>query len=72
MTRSRSDRGGAAGSRRTALAPYYARDAGIPAERRGTWHVLEDTMTLAGPREKGPVPALRRIFMHSSTCGKRA
>ncbi|MFD0889746.1 hypothetical protein ACFQ08_34845, partial [Streptosporangium algeriense] len=43
-----------------------ARDAGKPADRRGTWHVLEDTMTPAGPRKKGPALTLRRIFVYSS------
>jgi transposase len=42
------------------------RDQGKPAGRRGAWHVLEDTMTLAGPRKSDPVVALRRVLVHSS------
>jgi transposase len=42
------------------------RDAGKPADRRGAWHVVEDTMSLAGPRKRDPVLGLRRIFVHSS------
>jgi hypothetical protein len=42
------------------------RDQGKPADRRGRWHVVEDTMTLAGPRQGDPVLTLRRIFVHSS------
>jgi hypothetical protein len=48
------------------------RDAGKPAERRGTWHVLEDTMTLPGPRKKDPVVDLRRVFVHSSARAQAA
>lgn len=50
----------------TAVDYVAARDAGKPADRRGRWHVREDTMTLAGPRKKDPVLTLRRIFVHSS------
>jgi transposase len=42
------------------------RDQGKPADRRGRWHVAEDTMSLAGPRKSDPVLALRRVFVHSS------
>ncbi len=35
-----------------------ARDAGKDAWRRGTWHVAEDGMTLAGSRKKDPILAL--------------
>jgi len=42
------------------------RDQGKPADRRGAWHVLEDTMSLAGPRKRDPVLTLRRVFVHSS------
>jgi transposase len=49
-----------------------ARDAGKPAERRGAWHVSEDDMTLAGPRKKDPILALRRIFVHSSARAQAA
>jgi transposase len=43
-----------------------ARDQGKDPDKRGTWHVYEDTMTLAGPRKKDPVLSLRRVFVHSS------
>lgn len=43
-----------------------ARDQGKDPAGRGTWHVLEDTMSLAGPRKKDPVLSLRRVFVHSS------
>jgi transposase len=43
-----------------------ARDAGKPADKRGSWHVIEDTMTLSGPRKSDPVLELRRVFVHSS------
>jgi hypothetical protein len=42
------------------------RDTGKPADRRGKWHVVEDTMTLAGPRRGDRVLELRRLFVHSS------
>jgi transposase len=43
-----------------------ARDQGKDAAKRGTWHVYEDTMSLAGPRKKDPVLSLRRVFVYSS------
>jgi transposase len=43
-----------------------ARDAGKPADKRGSWHVVEDTMTLSGPKKSDPVLSLRRVFVHSS------
>ncbi len=43
-----------------------ARDAGKPADRRGSWHVIEDTMILSGPKKSDPVLGLRRVFVHSS------
>lgn len=43
------------------------RDASKAPEQRGRWQVREDTMTLAAPKgSKGPVLALRRVFVHSS------
>ena len=46
---------------------YVARcDQGKPADRRGTWHVTEDTMSVAGARKSDPVLTLRRVFVHSS------
>jgi transposase len=49
-----------------------ARDAGKDAGRRGTWHVSDDTMTLAGPRKKDPILTLRRVFVHSSARAQAA
>jgi transposase len=49
-----------------------ARDTDKPAEKRGRWHVREDTMTLAGPRKKDPVLTLRRIFVHSTARAQAA
>jgi transposase len=43
------------------------RDKDKPAEQRGRWRVVEDTMSLTGPRKtKDPVLALRRVFVHST------
>lgn len=49
-----------------------ARDQGKDPEKRGTWHVYEDTMTLAGPRKKDLALSLRRIFVHSSARAQAA
>jgi transposase len=56
----------------TAVDYVAARDAGKPADRRGRWHVHEDTTTLAGPRKKDPVLRLRRVFVHSSARAQAA
>ncbi|WP_228566375.1 IS1634 family transposase [Nocardia sp. SYP-A9097] len=50
----------------TAVDYVAGRDADKPADRRGTWHVIEDLMSLAGPRKKDSVLRLRRVFVHSS------
>lgn len=42
------------------------REAGLPAEQRGTYRVTEDVMEVAGPRKKDPVLTLRRVLVHSS------
>ena len=42
------------------------RDAGKPPEQRGSYRVLEDTMTIAGKRQADPVLRLRRVFVWSS------
>lgn len=56
-----------------AEAGYVARrDQGKAAVRRGRWHVIEDTMSLAGPRRSDPVVALRRVFVHSSARAQAA
>jgi Domain of unknown function (DUF4277) len=52
---------------------YVARrDQGKAAARRGEWHVIEDAMSLAGPRKSDPVLALRRVFVHSSARAEAA
>jgi len=38
----------------TEVAYIAGRDAGKPADRRGTWHVVEDTMSVTGPRKADP------------------
>jgi Domain of unknown function (DUF4277) len=52
--------------RATRVDYVAARDQGKDPGKRGTWHVYEDTMTLAGPRKSDPVLTLRRVFVHSS------
>ncbi|MEV7630752.1 IS1634 family transposase [Actinoplanes sp. NPDC089786] len=52
--------------RATRVDYVAARDQSKDPDKRGTWHVYEDTMTLAGPRKKDPVLTLRRVFVHSS------
>ena len=42
------------------------RDTTRPAEQRGRYRVVEDTMTITGPRKKDPSFTLRRVFVHSS------
>ncbi|MEU9212737.1 IS1634 family transposase [Streptomyces sp. NPDC048415] len=42
------------------------RDADKPADQRCSYRVLEDTMELAGPRQRDRVHHLRRILVHSS------
>jgi transposase len=59
--------------RQATKVDYVAqRDQGKPADRRGAWHVVEDTMSLAGPRKRDPVLDLRRIFVHSSARAQAA
>ena len=43
-----------------------ARDATRPADQRGHYRVVEDTMTITGSRKKDPSHTLRRVFVHSS------
>ena len=47
--------------------PYIAeRDTTRPAEQRGRYRVVEDTMTITGPRKKDPSFTVRRVFVYSS------
>ena len=58
-----------AGLEPQAAAPvdYIAeRDQGKPPEQRGSYRVLEDTMTITGRRKRDPVLRLRRVFVWSS------
>ena len=43
------------------------RDLNRPADQRGHYRVVEDTMTITGPRKtKDPTYTVRRVFVHSS------
>ncbi|HWO62082.1 MAG TPA: IS1634 family transposase [Umezawaea sp.] len=56
-----------------AVVDYTAeRDVGKPADRRGRWRVLQDTMTVSGKRKKDPVLTLRRVFVHSTARARAA
>ncbi|WP_330334671.1 IS1634 family transposase [Streptomyces sp. NBC_00536] len=43
-----------------------ARAKNSPADRRDVYRVLEDTVTLAGPRKKDTPVTLRRVLVHST------
>jgi len=58
-----------------AAAPvdYVAeRDQGKPAEQRGSYRVVEDTMTICGKRRADPVLRVRRVFVWSSARAQAA
>jgi transposase len=42
------------------------RDTGKPPAQRGSYRVIEDTMTIAGKRKRDPVLRVRRVFVWSS------
>jgi transposase len=42
------------------------RDAGKPPDQRGSYRVVEDTMTITGKRTTDPVLRVRRVFVWSS------
>jgi transposase len=42
------------------------RDQGKPPGQRGSYRVVEDTMTIAGKRKRDPVLRVRRVFVWSS------
>ena len=49
------------------VVDYVAgRDHGAPSDKRGSWQVLEDTLTVPGRKKTDPVLRLRRVFVHSS------
>jgi transposase len=49
------------------------RDARLPADQRARYRVVEDSMTITGPRKtKDPQFTLRRIFVHSSARAEAA
>jgi transposase len=50
----------------TPVAYLAERDAAQPAQQRGRYRVLEDTMTITGKRKRDRSFTLRRVFVHSS------
>ena len=42
------------------------RDLNRPADQRGQYRVVEDSMTITGPRKSDPSHTVRRVFVHSS------
>jgi transposase len=50
----------------TPVAYVAERDAGKPAQQRGSYRVIEDTMTITGKRKADPALRLRRVFVWSS------
>ena len=55
---------GCPGPCRSRPVDYLAeRDQGKPPHQRGSYRVVEDTMTLAGKRQRDPVLHLRRVFV---------
>jgi transposase len=48
------------------------RDQGKDPAKRGTWHVVEDTMTINDPKKKRPALTVRRVFVHSSARAQAA
>jgi transposase len=42
------------------------RDATRPADQRGHYKIIEDTMTISGPRKRDPQLSVRRVFVYSS------
>lgn len=48
------------------------RDITRPADKRGRYRVVEDTMTVTGPRKRDPSFTLRRVFVHSSARAEAA
>jgi Domain of unknown function (DUF4277) len=52
---------------------YLARrDTGKPEGKHGGYRVLEDTMTITGPRKKDPACTVRRVFVHSTARAQAA
>jgi transposase len=49
-----------------------ARDQGKPEGRRGSYRVIEDTMTLAGKARRDPVLTVRRVLVWSSARAQAA
>jgi len=48
------------------------RDQRLPPQERGRYRVLEDTMTVTGPRKRDPGYPLRRVFVYSSARAEAA
>src|ERR1017187_6390049 len=54
-------------------SPWVKRSrSAMSAAARGSWHVHEDSMRLAGPLKSDPAVALRRVFVHSSARAEAA
>jgi hypothetical protein len=54
-------------------AEYVAgRDRGLPPGKRGHYRLIEDTMTVTGPRKKDPSYTVRRVFVFSSARAEAA
>ena len=58
--------------RATRVDYVAARDRGKDPDSLGTWHVVEDSMTLTDPKKKRPALTLRRVFVHSSARAQAA
>jgi len=48
------------------------RDRGLPPGKRGSYRLIEDTMTITGPRKKDPPCTVRRVFVFSSARAEAA
>jgi transposase len=56
----------------TPVAYVAERDLSRPAEQRGHYRVIEDTMTVTGPRKRDPSYEVRRVFVYSWARAKAA
>jgi transposase len=48
------------------------RDCGLPPGKRGCYRLIEDAMTITGPRKKDPSYTVRRVFVYSSARAEAA
>jgi transposase len=56
----------------TPAAFLAQREQRLPPDKRGRYRVLEDTMTVTGPRKRDPAYTLRRVFVFSSARAEAA